>query len=51
MDENGRVKPVGVGMTEITATTEDGGFEAKCFVNVVNSYVDVQTLSVKILTQ
>lgn len=47
VDENGRVKPVGVGMTEITATTEDGGFEAKCFVNVVNSYVDVQTLSVK----
>ena len=45
VDENGRVKPVGVGMTEITATTEDGGFEAKCFVNVVNSYV--QTLSVK----
>ena len=47
VDENGRVKPVGVGMTEITATTEDGCFEAKCFVNVVNSYVDVQTLSVK----
>lgn len=47
VDENGRVKPVGVGMTEITETTEDGGFEAKCFVNVVNSYVDVQTLSVK----
>lgn len=47
VDENGRAKPVGVGMTEITATTEDGGFEAKCFVNVVNSYVDVQTLSVK----
>lgn len=47
VDENGRVKPVGVGMTEITTTTEDGGFEAKCFVNVVNSYVDVQTLSVK----
>lgn len=47
VDETGRVKPVGVGMTEITATTEDGGFEAKCFVNVVNSYVDVQTLSVK----
>ena len=47
VDENGRVKPVGVGMTEITATMEDGGFEAKCFVNDVNSYVDVQTLSVK----
>ena len=42
VDENGRVKPVGVGMTEITATTEDGGFEAKCFVNVVNSYVGVK---------
>ena len=47
VDENGRVKPVGVGMTEITATTEDGGFEAKCFVNVLNSYVDVQTFYVK----
>lgn len=46
VDENGRVKPVGVGMTEIIATTEDGGFEAKCFVNVVNSYVEVNEISV-----
>ena len=47
VDETGRVKPVGVGMTEIIATTEDGGFEGKCFVTVVNSSVDVETLSVK----
>ncbi len=46
VDENGRVKPVGVGMTEIIATTEDGGFEAKCFVNVINSYAEVNEISV-----
>ncbi|MBQ8301382.1 MAG: Ig-like domain-containing protein, partial [Clostridia bacterium] len=44
VDQTGRVKPVGVGMTEIIATTEDGSFEGKCFVNVVNSYVDVQEI-------
>lgn len=47
VDSNGRVTPVGVGMTEITASTEDGGFEAKCFVNVVNPSVNVETISLK----
>lgn len=47
VDSEGSVKPVGVGMTEIIATTEDGGFEGRCFVTVVNSSVDVETLSVK----
>ncbi|MCH5209348.1 MAG: Ig-like domain-containing protein [Oscillospiraceae bacterium] len=46
VDSMGNVKPVGVGMTEITATTEDGGFEGKCFVSVVNPSVDVNALSV-----
>jgi type VI secretion system secreted protein VgrG len=47
VDSTGRVTPVGAGMTEITATTEDGGFEAKCFVSVVNKTVEVETVSVK----
>ncbi len=44
VDGNGRVTPISVGMTEITASTEDGGFEAKCFVNVVNPSVNVETI-------
>lgn len=44
VDQTGRVNPVGVGMTEVIATTEDGSFEAKCFVNVVSSYVDVREI-------
>lgn len=47
VDNNGRVKPVGVGMTEITAASEDGGFEAKCFVTVVNPSVNVESISLK----
>lgn len=47
VDGNGRVTPVSVGMTEITASTEDGGFEAKCFVNVVNAAVNVDTISLR----
>ncbi len=47
VDSSGHVKPVSVGMTEVTATTEDGEFQAKCFVNVVNPTVDVETVSVQ----
>ncbi len=47
VDNTGRITPVGVGMTEVTATTEDGGFEGKCFVTVVNKTVEVETISVK----
>ncbi len=46
VDSDGRVKAEGVGMTEITAVTEDGGFEGRCFVNVANPSVNVETLSV-----
>lgn len=34
VDENGVVTAVSVGTTEITATTEDGGFSASCMVTV-----------------
>lgn len=47
VDSTGHIKPVGVGMTEIIATTEDGGFEGKCFVNVISPYVDVETISLQ----
>lgn len=47
VDSSGHVKPVGIGMTEIIATTEDGNFEGKCFVSVVNEYVEVENLSLK----
>lgn len=45
VDNEGNVRPVSAGMTEIIASAEDGGFEAKCFVNVINPYVDVKELS------
>ena len=41
VDKNGHVKPVALGMTEITAESEDGGFKAKCYVTVVNQIVNV----------
>lgn len=47
VDNSGRVTPVGVGMTEVIAVTEDGEFEGKCFVNVVNKTVEVEAVSVK----
>lgn len=47
VDENGRIKPVGAGMTEVIAETEDGGMTAKCFVNVVNSYVEVNEITLQ----
>lgn len=47
VDNNGTVKPVGIGMTEITAVTEDGNFEGRCFVTVVNPTVDVERISLQ----
>lgn len=39
VDSNSAVKPVSTGMTEITAVTTDGGFSAKCFVQVINKVI------------
>lgn len=47
VDNNGTVKPVGIGMTEITAVTEDGSFEGRCFVTVVNPTVEVERISLQ----
>lgn len=47
VDENGHVKPVGVGMTEITVTTQEGGFTSKCFVNVVNYSVKPESVTIQ----
>lgn len=44
--ENGYVKPVGMGMTEIYAISEEGAYSAKCFVNVINYAVKVETVSI-----
>ena len=47
VDENGTLRPMGVGMTEVTATTADGGFTAKCFVTVVNKVIDVDSITIQ----
>lgn len=47
VDENGTVHPVGVGMTEVTATTKDGGFTAKGFINVVNETIPVESIHIQ----
>ena len=47
VDENGTLRPTGIGMTEITATTSDGGFTAKCFVTVVNKVIDVDSVTIQ----
>ena len=44
--ENGYVKPTGIGMTEVYAITEEGAFSAKCFVNVINYSVKVDSVSI-----
>lgn len=46
VDEHGFVKPVKVGVTKIHAVTEDGGYEAQCFVNVINYTVKVDSVTI-----
>ncbi|MDY3031851.1 MAG: Ig-like domain-containing protein [Clostridia bacterium] len=47
VDENGTLHPAGVGITELTAVTADGGFTAKCFVNVVNKVINVDSVTIQ----
>ncbi len=47
VDQNGTVKPVDTGMTQITAVTADGNFKANCFVTVVNPSVDVSGIKLQ----
>lgn len=43
----GRVKPEGVGVTEVTASTKDGKYSCKAFITVVNYSVQVGSVSIK----
>lgn len=41
IDQTGHLKPIARGMAEVVGTTADGGYTAKCFVNVINEAVKV----------
>ena len=47
VDSAGHIKPVGVGMTEITAETPDGKYSTRGFVTVVNYVVQVDSVSIE----
>lgn len=46
VDQTGHLKPKDTGLVEIVGTTADGGFTAKCFVNVINEKIKVETVSI-----
>ncbi len=47
VDGNGGLVPVNTGMTEIVATTTDGGFTGKCFVNVINKVIKAESVTIQ----
>lgn len=47
VDQNGGLVPVNTGMTEVVATTTDGGFTGKCFVNVINKVIKAETVTIQ----
>lgn len=47
VDQTGHIKPRSVGMTEIVASTTDGGFESKCFVNVINRVIKAEQVVIQ----
>lgn len=47
IDENGTLKPLGNGMSVITARSKDGGFTATAFVNVVDKVIPVEAVSIQ----
>ena len=49
VDQTGHLKPNGTGMTEVVASTADGSFSSKCFVNVINEIIKAE--AVKILNK
>lgn len=46
VDQTGYIKPKDTGLVEIVGTTADGGFQAKCFVNVINETIKVAKVSI-----
>ncbi len=47
VDSSGHVKPVGIGMCEVTAATLDDKFIAKSFVTVTNKSAEVESVSIE----
>lgn len=47
VDENGTLKPLAIGLTEIVVTTEDGAFTAKGFVNVINKVINPESVVIQ----
>lgn len=47
VDSAGHIKPVGLGMTEVTAATPDGKYSSRSFVTVVNYAVQVDSVSIE----
>lgn len=46
VDQTGHLKPVNIGMTEVVATTVDGGFTAKCFVNIIEEIIKAESVDI-----
>lgn len=46
VDQTGHLVPIATGMAEVVGTTADGGFTARCFVNVINETIKAETLSI-----
>ncbi len=47
VDQTGHLKPVNTGMTEVVATTVDGGFTAKCFVNIIEEIIKAESVTIQ----
>lgn len=46
VDQTGHLKPGKTGLTEVTITTADGNYTAKCFVNVINEVINVESVEI-----
>ncbi len=46
VDQTGHLKPISTGMAEVVGTTADGGYTAKCFVNVINETIKAESVSI-----
>lgn len=47
VDRFGGLTPKNTGLTEVVATTTDGGYSGKCFVNVINEIIKAQSVIIQ----
>lgn len=47
VDNTGHIKPMNIGMTEVVATTSDGGFRSKCFINVIEKIIKAESVIIQ----